>query len=394
MSRQNLPPSLHQADQERLREMVVTSEAESYRHMPEHTRTQLMGFLKKIGIQEHRILLLGMLIGDQKPDLLSIKKLAELVDQIRGEVLSITMLEAQKKQPKAAPIKSAVLSNPKRILTPTELMERFDALGVDFFESIMHWENFYEENPFARAVNKATGKPKYELTIPPVSLEAMEAFEQAFRAKTIDRIMIDDGRIPDGKTLKIYDPKVLRRFQQMYKFRHRSDAEDFINRSTQIPPGVRVVGYSSDGKVFEPREHQKCFLEQKPAGAFATTMGLGTYIRLTKFLEQKDPDYLPSLTTYTVVGSGRLTDRTVLLNNITSANKALTIGPDPQDVRMRHIIEIGPEITELNHQFTAPIVIVAPGSTKNSGTNTPEFYYKGDTLPAPSDNETDDDIPF
>ncbi|MFO0781225.1 MAG: hypothetical protein U0519_05110 [Candidatus Gracilibacteria bacterium] len=394
MSRQNLPSSLDQTDQERLREMVVTSEAESYRHMPEQTRTQLMGFLKKIGIQEHRVLLLGMLIGDQKPDILSIKKLAELVDQIRGEVLSITMLEAQKKQPKAAPAKAAVLPNPKRVLAPTELMERFDALGIDFFETIMHWENFYEESPFARAVNKATGKQKYELTIPPVSVEAMEAFEQAFRAKKIDRIMIDDGRIPDGKTLKIYDPKVLKRFQQTHKFRHRSEAEDFINRTTQISPEVRVVGYSSDGKVFAPRERQKCFLEQKPAGAFETTMGLGTYIRLTKFLEQKDPDYLPSLTTYTVVGSGRLTDRTVQLNNITSTNKALTIGPDPQDTRMRHIVEIGPEITELDDKFTAPIVIVAPGKPKDTGTNALELYYKGDTLPAPSDNETDDDIPF
>ncbi len=375
--------------EEQLREMAVRANADAIKGLSSTVRGQLWRFFRKSGIPETSLILLDMLLGTQRPDILTLKKIEETIDEMRSKVIKKSLLEDQERKHPAKPAeKKPELAriNPNRLLPGRELAARFRKLGVEL-DGMMHdWEVFYSANILGMTVSKNLKLKEYSLPMPAITAQAMEAFERAHHEGHINSYMIDDGRLEDGSTLKIFEMKTLKRFKQKYKYDSMSAAEEDLNRSGLTPPIVRIVGYNRNETVFDAKDRgrrPRFRLQNRP---HLGTMGLGTYIRLYHFLDIHDPEGLEMLTHYVTEGNRILAPLTVVLNN-TSDEGILTIGPDPKDPRMRHSVEKAPAVTDIPDLFEAPIQVVTShdlSALHNSGDS--RYIATMETWPAPAED--------
>lgn len=404
MPLKGLPHSLDYATREEdLRHLAATGRVEDYRQLTQTVRDHLFAFLKKSGIPEFRIIVLGMMLESKHPDILTLKKLGEIIDGIRHRIIEQTMLEDQKRKfsaPKEDKKPELILRpNPNRILSPREMVERFKKLRIDLLQLIKSWQIFYYNQPrFAKAVTKATFSKAYSLVMPAVSEQAMQAFEKAYRSGKINTFMIDDARVPDGTNLRAFKRKTLRRFKQKYKYRSVYEAETYLNKSTLTPPIVRIIGFNREESVCDPKNIAAKYGPNEP---HFTTMGLGTFIRLFEYLDMHDPDGLEMLTHYVTKGSRVLDQLTVVLNNKTDKEGFLTIGPDKKDPRMRLSVEKTPAVISVPDLFETPIPVVSSEDFGNVvKMNDSRHIAHMSTWPAPPGDESDgvegedNDIPF
>lgn len=383
MDQRILPPSNEIPEERRMREIAVNGNVDTYRELPAKIREQLLGFLKSTGIPEWRIVLLNMMLGEKQPDLVTLKKLAEVIDDVRGQVISATMEKEQEKKTNGKPAKQPeVVPNPHRQLSQRELTSRLRKLGIDLQQLIMDWENYYQSRSFGNVVKRNMGQQEYFLPMPAVTHQAMEAFEKAFRDGRINRCMIDDARVGDGATIRAFERKTLKRFKQINNYGSVSEAETFLDRTTVTPPIVRLVGYSTQHTVFNP----KAIAEQSAGGPYESTMGLGTYLRLYHYLAAEEPHQLHSIKSYTLKGSSLLRPRTVLLNNKTDDNRVLTLGPNLSDPRMLHCLELGPTLIQPNSPQEKPIPILVSDDLEHVYNRQDRRYLAHmETWPAPPD---------
>ncbi len=400
--------------EEDLQEIAIRGNIDIYRGLPEYTRMHLLGFLKRSGIADHRVLLLDMMLQERQPDILITQRLEAIIDEVRGEVISKTMREEQAKRrtaEKPRPAENAaIIKNPNRMLSAAEILQRFKKLGVDFYKMMKEWESFYATHRFGQRVKKLSRDENYQLPVPSITNKAMEAFEQAHREGHINTFMIDDARVADGTTLKLFERKVLKLFKKKYGFTTLEDAVWFLNRTTPGKTGVRVIGVNTEAAVINPRQKEKCFQEYTPQNAYESLMGLGTYTRLFHYLDENDANAFYGLKCFTFEGDKTLYDRTVLFNNKTARNQILTRGPNPDDQRFMPSLEVGEEITEPLPRYQTPTTMVASDDMRFVKNNGPLAHM--DTWPAPANpanldlyalqqlseaadaDDKDDDIPF
>ena len=90
-----------------------------------------------------------------------------------------------------------------KILSEEEITARFNKLGIDIQKTLSTWHDFY----WRKNYGEYEFGTSYTLPMPTLTAEAMEALEEAWFQGDIDTIMIDDARLPDGKTLKYFQPR-------------------------------------------------------------------------------------------------------------------------------------------------------------------------------------------
>ncbi len=383
------PPTPNETLQEgKLREIAATGSVETYRELPVKTREQLLGFLKNTGIPEWRVILLHMLLDSKQPDLLTLRKLAEVIDDVRAQIASTTMNKVQEKKTNGKPEKQVeTVPNPHRQLSQRELNSRLRKLGIDLPQLMMDWENFYHSRNFGNAVKRNMGQSEYFLPTPAVTHQAMETFEKAFKEGRIDRFMIDDARIGDGATIRAFERKTLKRFKQKNIYGSVQEAEAFLDRTTVTPPIVRLVGYSTKNNIFDPKQPGKAFADLSQGGPYESTMGLGTYLRLYHYLAAEEPHLLHSIKSYSVKGNNLLRPRTVLLNNKTDENRVLTIGPDLNEPRILHSLELGPTLLDPGSPLEKPVPVLVSDNLEHVYNRKDRRYLAHmDTWPAPPDD--------
>lgn len=374
--------------EEDLREVAVRANTDVFRSLSSTIRAQLWTFFRNLGIPDHRLLLLEMLLASDKPDILTLKKLEETIDEIRGMVLKKTMLQDQQRKTSSKPAEKKpelAIPNPDRLLTARELAARFRKLGTELDVLMGSWEDFYCRNIPGMAVTKKLRQKEYALPMPVITERAMKAFEKAFHERVINSFMVDDARIEDGSTLRIFEMKTLKRFKQKYKYDSMNTAENELNRSTLTPPIVRIVGYNRNETVFETNSRGRRPQVRIQHEPHRGTMGLGTYMRLFYYLDVQDPEGLEMVTHYITEGNRILAPLTIVLNN-KSDEGILTIGPDPKDPRMRHSVEKAPVVTGIPDLFESPIPIVTSdnlGAMQNHGDS--RYIAHMETWPAPAD---------
>jgi|GEM_PF-4050005 len=387
----HLPPWLEPPSEDNLRNLVVYEGLESFRSLSDLGRGKLIKFLTKCGIPPSQGHLFSMLLDDRHPDILTEKTLTHMREDFRTRVISNATLQAQPQKPKAQKKPDKTKRRPRELIEQKEIIDRFENLGIDILEVLMDWTVFYENHAFSKAVAKATNADPYTIDVPAMSNEAMEILEKKWAAGEIDRLMVDDGRLRDGKTLRIFEPETFKKFHVENKFSDTSTTEAFLDRTTSSAPIVRLVGYSSKPPVFNGRQHSKCYQEYGYFTPFENNMGLGTLLRLQAFLEEKNPFAIQGLETYTVQtkDAEELKLRTVLLNNKTTKNKILTFAT-VQNPNREHDLKIGEDITRIAPFYQTPIRIFVsdnPGLLKK----TDSIEAHRDTLPAPAPANDEDD---
>lgn len=198
----------------------------------------------------------------------------------------------------------------EQILSETELVERFDALGFEL--PVLHdmWTEYYAKNLYL--------KPGDILEIPDVTEGAMQAFEAGVCEGRIDTIMFDYARFHDGFALRISKKSTPQGEQTMFNSTKHFPAnfmEEFldgrvidlqrlqrsltpgeralINQQYQYtapqPHNVRLIGIKTGNEenLFQRQtfhEARSTIIEEP----YTNIIDLGTLVRLLHFMKHWD----------------------------------------------------------------------------------------------------------
>lgn len=325
--------------------------ADNIRRLSDNARHRLQSLFVQIGIAPHKVVLLHMLTDDLSPDILSVKKLEELIGEIKHQIIKVTTQTEPESKPETSPY--------KRIIKPDETISRFANMGINIPYVIGNWQQFYENSRFGKKVKRLYGAEAYSNPFPMMTDGAMRTFEKALQQRQIDTIILDDHRIPDGMTMKALDRNALKEFMRKYAIDSLEQAKTFIDSTTTSTPTLRFTGFSTKENIAEQNEPICSFYDQVPNLPFHTAMGLGTYIRLKHFLSDNDYGTYVILTSFRYKDSRMMMGRTTQLNNRTRENQILNIGPNPDDKTIKDELDVGPNI---NNAWTStgcgPIIII------------------------------------
>lgn len=294
--------------------------AQSWKGLQKSTRSQLIHSAQKKGLIDkiHAHLLEWMLEGTLT--MADEAKVNELIEGMRKQLFDTLPAEKQEEAileiPKIPPLDPlpSVISAP-RILAPQEILNRFSALGVDLEKVINQWGHFYLDSGYANALKN----PIYDIKLPEITEDLMEAFEDGFHKGRVDTLIIDDNRLSEGSTLKIFQPSTSQDSKKKFNETRQlscpflmnfldGDIVDFSHSRRSLSNGEKraiAKAYTYEQKEAQPIRlvaiHTGLY-SQDPvkkypfkdtadhlAHPYATLMSLGTWIRYLHYLKTSDP---------------------------------------------------------------------------------------------------------
>lgn len=200
--------------------LIRHGDAATWHEIPEENRQEVISYAVRCHlIDKPRAYLLDWILRSEILTVVDKNKVNELIAHMRGQLFD-TLPAA----PEEGPVHVEIPKSPKLpdlpllperndyILDPYEVIERFRNLGINLERLMDQWAQFYQASGYAHHAREMNNG----FVLPEMTNEAMEAFERGFRERMVDMLIIDDNRLDEGTTLKVFQPSTSRRSRKKY----------------------------------------------------------------------------------------------------------------------------------------------------------------------------------
>jgi|GEM_PF-4759031 len=185
----------------------------------------------------------------------------------------------------------------ERQLENHEIQDRFGELKVLILSIVEDWRKFYEKSGYSKEAKSIDGQDN-NFYLPNITEGEMQAFEKAFASGKIDRVMLDDDRVPFAGTYNKFSPSKT----MADTFTHESmimvraiDPKGLPTTDTKTlykqaqrqvaNRGIRLVGYKSE--LPPNHQHTQVFKDEIAEDETMDMMDIGTVMRLLAYLQKE-----------------------------------------------------------------------------------------------------------